>query len=170
MAAVFGPLSGRLVARSGPRLPLVLSGTAMLVAMLIMTRLSLHTSHMTLVITYLVFGIGFGLLNAPITNTAVSGMPRSEAGVAAAIASTSRQIGQSLGVAVIGSLVVTSTSSISPAAFPHATHVGWWVTVGCAVVVLVLGVVTTGPGARRTAERTATRLLSEVDDRQGVAA
>ena len=39
----------------------------------------------------------FGFVNAPITNTAVSGMPRAQAGVAAAVASTSRQIGQTLG-------------------------------------------------------------------------
>ena len=36
-------------------------------------------------------------VNAPITNTAVSGMPREQAGVAAAVASTSRQVGASLG-------------------------------------------------------------------------
>ena len=45
------------------------------------------------------------MVNAPITNTAVSGMPRAQAGVAAAVASTSRQIGQTLGVAVIGAVL-----------------------------------------------------------------
>ena len=61
-----------------------------------------------------VFGIGFGFVNAPITNAAVSGMPRAQAGVAAAIASTSRQIGQTLGVAVVGSLVSTSLQRDGP--------------------------------------------------------
>ena len=42
--------------------------------------------------------VGFGMMNAPITNTAVSGMPTSQAGVAAAVASTSRQVGSALGV------------------------------------------------------------------------
>ena len=55
--------------------------------------------------SYTVFSAGFGLVNAPITNTAVSGMPREQAGVAAAVASTSRQVGATLGVAVIGSVL-----------------------------------------------------------------
>ena len=55
------------------------------------------------------FGIGFGAVNPPITYTAVSGMPNNQAGVAAAaVASTSRQVGQTLGVAIIGSIVGTA--------------------------------------------------------------
>jgi len=46
-----------------------------------------------LVVAYLVYGAGAGLVSAPITNTALSGMPRDQAGVAGAIASTFRQAG-----------------------------------------------------------------------------
>ena len=53
---------------------------------------------------YFLFGIGFGMVNPPITNTAVMGMPEAQAGVAAAVASTSRQVGQTLGVAVAGAI------------------------------------------------------------------
>ena len=60
---------------------------------IMLTQLTATTSAPWLIITYVVFGIGFGVVNAPITNTAVSGMPRSQAGVAAAVASTSRQVG-----------------------------------------------------------------------------
>ena len=58
-----------------------------------------------LIVVYVVFGIGFGFVNPPISNTAVSGMPPAQSGVAASIASTCRQVGATLGVAVIGSLV-----------------------------------------------------------------
>ena len=44
------------------------------------------------------------MVNPPITNTAITGMPPSQAGVAAAVASTSRQVGATLGVAVLGAL------------------------------------------------------------------
>ena len=60
----------------------------------------------------MLFGIGFGMVNAPITNTAVSGMPRAQAGVAAAVASTSRQIGQTLGVAVIGAVLASGVAAL----------------------------------------------------------
>src|SRR5213082_2475072 len=57
-----------------------------------------------LIAAHSVFGLGFGMVNPPITNTAVSGMPGAQAGVAAAVASTSRQVGQTLGVAVLGAV------------------------------------------------------------------
>jgi hypothetical protein len=51
------------------------------------------------------FGIFLGAVNPPITNSAVSGMPRSMSGVAASLASAGRQTGTSLGVAISGALV-----------------------------------------------------------------
>ncbi|WP_042373682.1 MFS transporter [Streptacidiphilus neutrinimicus] len=150
---VCSPLSGRLVGSRGPRLPLVVAGVAMTVSSLLMVGLRPDTPLWQLLLAYLVFGLGFGMLNAPITNTAVSGMPRAQAGVAAAVASTSRQTGQALGVAVIGSVVTSAVVGGLHAGFAQASHVGWWIMVGCAAVVLVLGVATTGQWARGTAER-----------------
>ncbi|KOT38272.1 MFS transporter, partial [Streptomyces sp. NRRL WC-3701] len=81
---------------------------------------------------YVLFGIGFGLVNAPITNTAVSGMPRTQAGVAAAIASTSRQVGQSLGVAVIGAVLASGTHAAATGSrFVEASRPAWWIIAGC---------------------------------------
>src|SRR2546421_2834679 len=45
--------------------------------------------------------------------------------------STSRQIGQSLGVAVIGSLVTSAVHGPLRTGFPQASHLGWWVGAGC---------------------------------------
>ncbi|MEU8612459.1 DHA2 family efflux MFS transporter permease subunit, partial [Actinoplanes sp. NPDC048791] len=102
LTAVIAPLSGRMVGARGPRLPLILAGSAIALAMLPLTRLTADTPVWLLFTAYAMFGFGFGMVNAPITNTAVSGMPRAQAGVAAAIASTSRQVGAALGVAVVG--------------------------------------------------------------------
>jgi hypothetical protein len=84
------------------------------------------------------------MVNAPITNAAVSGMPRSQAGVAAAVASTSRQIGASLGVAVVGAIVSSGAGAGIRAEFSQSSHPAWWVVVGCAAAVLVLALATTG--------------------------
>ncbi|MBU2663987.1 MFS transporter [Actinoplanes bogorensis] len=159
MTAVFAPLSGRIVAARGTRLPLILAGAAMTAAMLPLTQLTATTPDGLLIGCYLLFGIGFGLVNAPITTTAVSGMPRSQAGVAAAIASTSRQVGSSLGVAVIGAAVVSAVTGPMATGFAAASHVGWWIVVGCGLSVLTLGVVTTSGRARATADRTAAELI-----------
>ena len=143
VTAVVAPLSGRIVAARGPRLPLVLAGSALALSVLPLTRLTAGTPAWLLVTCYVVFGLGFGMVNAPITNTAVSGMPRSQAGVAAAIASTSRQVGGALGVAVVGAVVVSALSGPASHGFATASRTGWWIVCGCGVAVLALGLLTT---------------------------
>lgn len=64
------PLSGRLVGSRGPRLPLLIAGGAMTVSGLLFALFEAETSDATLFIGYVLFGIGFGFVNAPITNTA----------------------------------------------------------------------------------------------------
>jgi EmrB/QacA subfamily drug resistance transporter len=160
MAVVLPPLSGRITGQRGPRIPLLIAGVAMTAGALLLTGLSPTTSVAWLVFAYIVFGTGNGMVNAPITNTAVSGMPRAQAGVAAGVASTSRQIGQSLGVAVAGSAALSSLHGTFRAGFTQASHVGWWIIAGCGAAVLVTGLVTSGPWARRTAARTAEELMT----------
>ena len=108
MTVVASPLSGRIVGRRGPRLPLVIAGVALVAACAHADRHRRRRRRCAwLLAAYVVFGLGFGFVNAPITNAAVSGMPRAQAGVAAAIATTSRQVGQTLGVAVVGAIVAS---------------------------------------------------------------
>jgi EmrB/QacA subfamily drug resistance transporter len=161
MTLLLAPLSGWIVGRWGPRLPLVVAGVAMTAGGLLLTDLAPGTSVARLMTAYVIFGIGTGLVNAPITNTAVSGMPRSQAGVAAAIASTSRQVGQSLGVAVVGAAVTSAMHGLLRVNFAQASHVGWWIIAGCGAAVLLLGVVTTGRWALGTAARTAESITSD---------
>jgi EmrB/QacA subfamily drug resistance transporter len=158
MTVIFGPLSGRIVGSRGSRLPLLAAGLAIAVGCTLLTGLTNDTPVGWLFLAYVIFGVGFGLVNAPITNAAVSGMPVAQAGVAAAIASASRQVGQSLGVAVTGSLVMSGIHGSLAATFASASHVGWWVLAGCGVVVFLLGWLTTGRWALATAARTAARL------------
>jgi MFS family permease len=172
MAAVMifvGPLSGRLVGTRGSRPSLVGGGIGVAVSGAMLAQITPTTPYWLLIIAYVLFGIGLGLVNPPITNTAVSGMPPSQAGVAAAVASTSRQVGVTLGVAVLGALAAGSLSTAIGPSFAAATHVSWWIIMGLGVLVVVLGLVTTSAWAQKTAERTA-GLFEEDDARQGEAA
>jgi EmrB/QacA subfamily drug resistance transporter len=155
-AMIFAPLSGRLVGTRGPRLPLLLAGGCMVAGALMLLRMDVDTAMLWVGVSYAVYGVGFGMVNAPITNSAVSGMPNSQAGVAAAIASTSRQVGATLGVAVVGSVLNSGLAGQSVATgFATASAPAWWVIIGCGLAVLVLGAVTTGRWARSTAGRAA---------------
>jgi EmrB/QacA subfamily drug resistance transporter len=151
------PLSGRLVGRAGARVPLATGALALLAGAGMLTQLQVATAPAFLLGAYVLFGLGMGMLNPPITNTAVSGMPPSQAGVAASVASTSRQVGMTLGVAVIGAIAGGGiTGRIGPA-FAADTHPAWWLVVGLGFLVLVLSVATTTPWAEETARRTAER-------------
>ncbi len=158
MTVVFAPVSGWLVGHRGPRVPLVVAGIMLVVSGLILSQLTTTTATLHLLVAYLVFGLGFGMLNAPITNAAVSGMPRAQAGVAAAIASTSRQVGASLGVAVAGTVLTARLVGPFETGFVSAAQLCWYIIAGCGVLVLVLGLITTGTWARRTAESVAADL------------
>jgi EmrB/QacA subfamily drug resistance transporter len=153
------PLSGRLVGSRGPRIPLLIAGCVITVSAVLFAVFEAQTSNGTLFLGYALFGIGFGFVNAPITNTAVSGMPRAQAGVAAAVASTSRQVGQTLGVAVLGSVLAAGISrSAYRETFVDASGPAWWIIVGCGLAILLVGAATSGPWARATALRTAEHL------------
>jgi EmrB/QacA subfamily drug resistance transporter len=121
--AFASPLVGRLVAARGSRLPLVWSGLLLAAGGAVLTQEGTRTSYLVLAGGYLLLGLGFATVNPPITNTAISGMPRAQAGVASAVASTSRQIGNALGVAIIGS-VVTSRFRVETLHLAASRHLG----------------------------------------------
>jgi EmrB/QacA subfamily drug resistance transporter len=157
MTMLFSPVSGRLVGRDGPRRPLLIAGAALALAPLMLVGVGSATALPWLLTAYLVFGVGFGFVNAPITNAAVSGLPVAQAGVAAAIATTSRQFGQAIGVALTGAIVAVGDRSSLAA----ASHPAWWLLVALGAAVLVLGALATGAWASRSACRVASRLGPE---------
>ena len=157
MALICAPLSGRLVGRRGARAPMVLGGLALIAGAGMLTQLQVSTATVYLLGAYFLFGLGTGMLNPPITNTAVSGMPGSQAGVAASVASTSRQVGFTLGVAAIGAIAGGGLGGRIGPSFAAATHPAWWAVIGLGVLILVLAVLTTTSWAHDTARRTAER-------------
>ena len=120
-----------------------------------------------LLVIFAVFGIGFSMVNAPITNAAVSGMPLDRAGAASAVTSTSRQIGVSIGVALCGS-VTGSALSQSGADFAAAARPLWFMCVGLGVVIIALGFFSTSPRALRSAERLAPLIAGTAAPKVGV--
>jgi hypothetical protein len=123
-----------------------------------LTGLSVDTPTTSLLLAYFVFGLGFGMVNPPITNTAVSGMPGEQAGVAAAVASSSRLVGISLGVAIVGAIAVPTGGLAAGVhgGFAEASRSGWWLLTACGAAVVPLALLSTTPWARRTAEAVAT--------------
>ncbi|HEX6944830.1 MAG TPA: DHA2 family efflux MFS transporter permease subunit [Casimicrobiaceae bacterium] len=155
MIMVISPLSGHVVGRRGPRVPLLIAGVASILACALLAGTDAATPFAVLIAAYVIFGLGVGFVNAPITNAAVSGMPRAQAGVAAAIATTSRQFGQAFGVAIVGAIAA------SHAGAPGGAAPAWWTLAAFGGLVLALGLLATGARARESARRTAGQLNPE---------
>jgi EmrB/QacA subfamily drug resistance transporter len=153
MMTICSPLAGRLVGSHGTRPPLLIAGAGFILSTLILTRLNVGTPLGLLLLAYGLFGIGLGMVNPAISNNAVAGMPLSQAGVAAAIASTGRQVGAAMGVAVAGTAVAVSRAQGSD--FARATHPIWWVIAFCGAIVLGLGWAANTPWARASVDRVA---------------
>ena len=162
LTMIAAPISGRIVGTRGTRLPLLLAAAFLTAACVMLTFVGPTTPFRWLFAAYVAFGLGFGLVNAPITNTAVSGMPRAQAGVASAVASTSRQVGATLGVAVVGALVTSSVHGAFRSDFTNASHVGWVILAGCGAAIFVLGLASTTQRARASAHRVALEFNPEM--------
>jgi EmrB/QacA subfamily drug resistance transporter len=152
--ALCAPLSGRLLARGSSRLPLVIAGAALTLSSAALSQLTSSSTMTFLIITYALFGVGVGMVSSAITYTFMSGVPKSQAGMASGMNSASRQLGTSLGVAIVGSVLAASLRGSMQAGFLTAAHPGWWVMAGCGYTVLLLGLISTTRWARATVSRT----------------
>jgi EmrB/QacA subfamily drug resistance transporter len=158
MAVVMGcsaPVCGRVIARSGTRVPLLIAGAGMTAGGVLLTFLTAASPAWYVLLGCVVFGAGAGWVSAPVTNNAVAGMPRARAGTAAGLASTGRQVGSSLGVAVTGSVLAAGLHGPFAAGFASATRPAWWIVAAMGGCVLVLALATTGRAGRASAVRTA---------------
>ena len=84
-------------------------------------------------------GVGMGLLTAPLIATVLANMSARHAGAASGVLSTAQQIGNAVGVAVIGVVFYGALGSApAPEDFAHAFRVAIAVIIGLALAVSVL--------------------------------
>ena len=166
-ALTLSPLSGRLVGRFGSRPSLVAAGTMITAATLMLADLTVTAPVWAMVAIFAVFGAGFAMANAPITTTAVSGMPTDRAGAASAVASTSRQVGVSIGVALCGSLAGAALTA-STAQYTADARPLWLTSAMLGLAITTLAIWSTSRRAIRSAERLAP-LIAGLTERRATA-
>jgi DHA2 family methylenomycin A resistance protein-like MFS transporter len=103
---VASPFAGRITARLGPRLPIVLGGLLGTSGLFLLTGLALDSSYASIWWIFGLWGVGIGLMNSPLTTAVLSATPPERAGLGSSVNNTSRQVGISLGVAVLGTVVL----------------------------------------------------------------
>jgi EmrB/QacA subfamily drug resistance transporter len=111
MIVVIGPIAGRLADRIGARLLITGGLLAVTASLLWQTQITTHTGFGTLVVAFVLMGIGMGFVMSPMSTAAMNAVDRSKAGVASGILSMSRMVGGTFGVAAMGALVSALGSS-----------------------------------------------------------
>lgn len=109
---IASPISAKLSSKFGSRkiitIGLVLVGVGFLTAL----AWTVHSPYVQILISYLFIGIGLGLTMTPSTNAIMNSLPPDKAGVASAVNDVTRDFGNSLGVAVNGSIAAISYTTI----------------------------------------------------------
>jgi EmrB/QacA subfamily drug resistance transporter len=104
---VMGPLAGRLTDRVGARPLMTLGLVIVAAAILIQSRLTVHSGYGLLLPGFVLMGVGMGLVMSPMSTAAMNAVDRTKAGAASGVLSMSRMVGSTFGVAVMGALVTT---------------------------------------------------------------
>jgi EmrB/QacA subfamily drug resistance transporter len=149
---VIAPPAGRLSDRRGSRW-LVAGGMALLAAQLLyLSRLGVHEGFGSLLPAMLLGGAGMGAAMAPTTAAGVSGVPVDKAGVGSAVLNSSRQLGGSIGIALMGAIMAHEIGGRqTPAAFVHGLSVALEVAAAIAVAGALIAAVMVRPHVGRDA-------------------
>lgn len=103
-------LAGRVTGRTGARLPMVLGLVIGGLGMLGMSLVQVHTSYLLLCLTLLATGFGTAFTMPAMTAVVIENAPGERSGTASGVLNASRQVGQALGTALLGSLVAVTAN------------------------------------------------------------
>lgn len=106
--------AGRLIARYGPRVPLIIGYSLVGASLVGLIILGADTNYWLVGILFAVSGIGQGLAIVPAPAAVLEVVPRERSGVGSAIVSTARQVGTAIGIAVLGAIVNAQITGRSP--------------------------------------------------------
>ncbi len=124
---VMSLVSPMLVRRFGTRRVLTTGMLFTASGVLLLSRLTSTSTYTDVLLGIIVMTFGMGLTSSPMTDMIMSSVPRDRAGVGSAMNDTTRELGTTLGVAILGSLLSSSYGSGLPAAVdqmpPEAQHV-----------------------------------------------
>jgi EmrB/QacA subfamily drug resistance transporter len=157
------PIAGRISDRLGARWLMAAGMTLLTGSLLLFATLGTSSTWWDIFPGLVVGGLGMAIVMAPTTATAMSSVPVDKAGVGSAVINSMRQVGGSLGIAIMGALVATrvSVKPFDPAypaefvnGYHRALHVGAGILLfGAFVAVATIRKVEDEP--RRTAEQPA---------------
>jgi MFS family permease len=111
---IVAPVVGAYANRLGARLIFGVGLTILALGFLLLTRITPADDWGVLILGLLIAGLGGAAVQAQLTNAAVASAPRQRAGIATGISATMRQVGSSMGIALLGSIFTSRYSHYLP--------------------------------------------------------
>src|SRR6266404_1780004 len=124
---LIAPIAGKLSDRVGSRW-LMGAGMAILgVSLLLYQRIGLHTGFWSLLPQLVLGGVGMALTMSPMTSAAMGSVPVDKAGVGSGVLNSFRQVGGSLGIALMGAILLsyqhpTNSKGVAAQQFVNGLH------------------------------------------------
>lgn len=122
MVAAIG--TARILTRVGIRVPLIVGPVFALGGLVWLTQLSPRSGYGSVIGPLIILALGMGQCFVPLTVTAISGVEAHEAGLASALLNTGQQVGGALGLAVLGTVAVSSARHYAASAAAHHSASG----------------------------------------------
>ncbi len=114
------PIAGKTSDRIGSRGLMTAGMILIALQLLYFSQLGIDTTYWTLLPAFIVGGIGMALTMTPSAAAATRSVPVDKAGVGSAVLNASRQVGGSLGIAIMGAIVAAEVGGVrTPEAFVH---------------------------------------------------
>jgi EmrB/QacA subfamily drug resistance transporter len=120
MLIVGSPISGLLISRLGPRIPLTAGMILAAIALFGLSRLDAASGPGATVVWFILLGLGLSPVIVGATDVIVGNAPVELAGVAGGLQSTAMQVGGTLGTAILGSVMSARVASLLPARWSAA--------------------------------------------------
>ena len=153
--ALSATLAPRVAALIGGHRTVSVGVLLMVVGLILFAGLGGGVGYGSLMPGFLLFGLGGGLMNVPLTNSVLEAAPSAHAGIASALLNASREVAGLLGVTVIGAVLrsrqsVAFRGGASPRdAFLDGYHTGLWLTIALLATGVVLSYVTLRPRSQQ---------------------
>ena len=120
MLIVASPISGKLITRFGPRIPLVVGMLLAAVALFGLSRIGIASSLNDTIGWFALLGLGLSPVIVGATDVIVGNASVELAGVAGGLQSTAMQVGGAIGTAVLGAIMAARIDSLMPARWAAA--------------------------------------------------
>jgi EmrB/QacA subfamily drug resistance transporter len=147
LVILIAPMAGRFSDRLGSRWLMGAGMTLVATSLLLYERVTVHSTFWTLLPAMILGGIGMAMTMSPMTSAAMGAVPIDKAGVGSGVLNSFRQVGGSLGIALMGAIVAAYVPQVArgPAAaqdYVNGLHAGFAVGAVITFAAAIVAVVT----------------------------